>query len=201
MFASSSAGRPTIYAGLNSSITAFDATNRTKVASCVFSSLSTTLVAMSMHQGDIWATAGSELYRIDSHSLSIKNRNGLESSGYGVGGSLILLSVNGREIALEGHNGYVIGVDLQTGKMLWKTTVSTMGRMSTFLEHKGVIYVSCCGTLHALDPVSGRVMWTDSLKGLGYCNAGLASVFKTTNCHADQPFVAEHEVATAKRRS
>lgn len=154
-----------------------------------------------MVTGDLWCTAGSELYKLDSHSLQMKIHNKLPGSGYSVGGSLILLSVNGREIAIEGHNGYAIGVDLRSGECLWRTTVSTMGRISSFIEHKGVVYVFCCGTLHAIDPVSGRVLWTDALKGLGYCNGGLATMFKTTNCHADQPFVLEHEIVSRSKRS
>lgn len=199
MYSSSSQGRPTLYVGLNGSITAFDTNSRAEISHIKLPATQHTYVALTIHNGDIWASSGSELFKLDSHTLALRVSNPLKGSGYGVGGSLILLSVNGHEIAIEGHNGYAIGVDLKTGSVLWKSTVSSMGKISTFLEHKGVVYVSCCGSLHAIDPVSGKLLWTNELKGLGYCNAGLATVFKTTNCHADQPFVAEHEIATSKR--
>ena len=76
-----------------------------------------------------------------------------------------------------GTNGRVAAIDPKNGRIAWETKlpeIPTGYRVVTVMEHDGRVFAGCRGYLFALDAATGKILWTNRLKGFGYHPFSLA---------------------------
>lgn len=85
------------------------------------------------------------------------------------------------EPLIIGINGSVAAVDPTTGQVLWSTSLRTGGLISStshqdvsVLVKGGIIFAGGAGHVFCLDASSGKILWHNALKGLGYNDISLA---------------------------
>ena len=75
---------------------------------------------------------------------------------------------------------HVTCVDLDTGAELWRTSIpSSSYHVGSLVVQNGRVVVRSSGVLHCLDAATGNLLWTNTLKGLGYGNIFLAGSAST----------------------
>lgn len=76
-----------------------------------------------------------------------------------------------------GTHGHVTAVRKTSGRRVWSTSLPKTGYdLVTLLIEDGQLFAVSKGYLFALDPQTGRVLWTNGLKGLGHGFATLATL-------------------------
>ncbi len=104
--------------------------------------------------------------------------------------------MNYNEVLLLGVKGHVVAISRFDGHIFWSTDLS--GRMDTgFLSvaSDGVrVFAHSGGHLHCLDFSSGRILWTNELKGYGY---GLASLTIPGSFSTSDAAAAQHSTEQA----
>ena len=80
-----------------------------------------------------------------------------------------------------GVKGHVIAFSKRDGKQLWKTPLKGGfqpydASFVTVLAESERLYVHALGNLFCLDAGTGKILWSNNLKGLGYDIATLAVV-------------------------
>jgi len=98
-------------------------------------------------------------------------------------------------------NGHVAAVNPTDGSEAWRTRLKP-GIMSAtshedvcILEHENRLYAGCGGHLFCLDASSGKILWHNDLKGMGYNNVTLAMAGKSIQ------FVTRHTHAQSSNDS
>jgi len=72
--------------------------------------------------------------------------------------------------------GHIVALVPGTGQELWRTKLqSTIGTVVSILAKDGLVFVGVSGKAHCLDGLTGTILWTNELKGLGYGNVFLAA--------------------------
>jgi outer membrane protein assembly factor BamB len=72
--------------------------------------------------------------------------------------------------------GHIVALVPGTGEELWRTKLQ--GATSTvvsILAKDGLLFVGASGKAFCLDGLTGTLLWTNELKGLGYGSAFLAA--------------------------
>lgn len=66
-----------------------------------------------------------------------------------------------------GINGYVVCINKQDGKELWRTKLKSSSITNVYYENS-LIYAHAGGHLYCVHAKSGEIQWENELKGLGY---------------------------------
>lgn len=74
-----------------------------------------------------------------------------------------------------GFNKYVIALDRDSGEIVWQQQLSHTGYVSLMLDGDRLI-ASTNGYMDCLNPLNGKILWKNSLKGFGIGVASIASV-------------------------
>ena len=81
-----------------------------------------------------------------------------------------------RNLLFLGQKSHVVALDKKTGGEVWRTLLK--GGMGydfvTLLVEDDVIYAHTKGEAYGLDAGTGRILWKNELKGLGFGLASLA---------------------------
>ena len=90
--------------------------------------------------------------------------------------------MNPNDVILLGLNSRVVALHRTDGSILWTQQLDGMlgDGFVTLQSDEQNVYAYAKGHLHCLDLLSGRVLWTNELKGYGYgigslCLPGLAN--------------------------
>ena len=71
------------------------------------------------------------------------------------------------ELLIIGMKGRVLGIDKANGDRAWETHLKSSGFVNVSVESDRV-YASTRGELFCLEAGSGRLVWHNRMKGLGY---------------------------------
>jgi outer membrane protein assembly factor BamB len=98
-----------------------------------------------------------------------------------------------KELLYIGSNGHVAAIVPESGEEAWRTPLNAGSLFSTttaadvtVLQHEGRVFAGCYGHLFCLDAATGRVLWQNGLKNMGYNDVTLAIGGKSIQ------FVASH---------
>jgi outer membrane protein assembly factor BamB len=70
------------------------------------------------------------------------------------------------QLVFVGLRGYVLALNRDTGEIVWDCSELKSGYTSLLLDGDRLI-VSTNGYLYCLDPLTGRVLWSNPLRGYG----------------------------------
>lgn len=76
------------------------------------------------------------------------------------------------DLIFVGIKGSVVAISRTTGRQAWATRLKGYDFVNVTVEEKQ-IYATCRGEIFCLDPLSGKLLWHNPLKGFGL---GLATV-------------------------
>ena len=76
------------------------------------------------------------------------------------------------ELVFVGIGRSVVALNRATGEQVWATRIKGYDFVNVVLDG-GSIFATCCGEIFCLDPLTGKVLWHNPLKGFG---TGLASI-------------------------
>ncbi len=79
------------------------------------------------------------------------------------------------QLIFVGLRGYVIALHRDTGEIVWNCSELNSGPISLLLDGDRLI-ASTNGYIYCLDPLTGRVLWNNPLRGYGVGIAHLVSV-------------------------
>lgn len=65
-------------------------------------------------------------------------------------------------------NKHVAALDPATGIELWRTKLPNAGAIVSLLVTPDLVFAGSQGQVYALNLVDGRILWQNSLQGLGY---------------------------------
>jgi len=84
--------------------------------------------------------------------------------------------MNPADLVLVATKNHVVALHKDTGEMLWKTklTGGWGGEFVTLLADDQLVFAHARGVVHCLELATGRLLWVNELKGLGYSLATLA---------------------------
>lgn len=77
------------------------------------------------------------------------------------------------KLLVLGTNGFVAGMDEDTGEEVWRTSLSGYGLVNV-LWQRGRLFAASQGRLYRLNPRNGEVIWENNLPGMGYEPISLA---------------------------
>lgn len=66
-----------------------------------------------------------------------------------------------------GINGYVVAIKKEDGREIWRTKLKS-GSITVVSSDQTHVYAASSGHLFCLDKATGKQVWTNPLKGLGY---------------------------------
>ena len=76
------------------------------------------------------------------------------------------------DLVFVGIKGSVIALNRTTGQPVWATRLKGSDFVNVVLQ-EGAILASCYGEIFCLDPLTGKMLWHNPLKGFGI---GLATI-------------------------
>jgi hypothetical protein len=76
------------------------------------------------------------------------------------------------ELVFVGIKGSVVALNRATGQQVWTTRLKGSYFVNVTLQ-EGILLASCCGEIFCLDPLTGKALWHNPLKGFG---TGLATI-------------------------
>jgi hypothetical protein len=82
-----------------------------------------------------------------------------------------------QDLLFVGIKGSVVALDRASGIQLWATRLKGSDFVNVILENEALL-ASCYGEIFRLDPLTGRVLWRNPLKGFGI---GLATIATCQN--------------------
>jgi outer membrane protein assembly factor BamB len=92
------------------------------------------------------------------------------------------------DLVFVGIKGSVVALKRETGQQVWATHLKGSDFVNVVLQN-GSILASCRGEIFCLDPLAGRGLWHNPLKGFG---TGLATMVTDQNLGGDNaPLLAE----------
>ncbi len=100
------------------------------------------------------------------------------------------------QLIFVGLNGHVAALDRDTGQKIWRCSELKSGPITLLLDGDRLI-VSTNGYIYCLDPLTGRVLWNNPLKGYGLGIAHLTSVRGQSNQTMYQQAAAASDAASA----
>jgi len=86
-----------------------------------------------------------------------------------------------RNILIVGSNGFVSAIAADSGNELWRTKLrdgimgGSYGSIVSVLIDGDKIFAGCSGRLYCLDSLTGKILWNNDLKGMGYNVISLAA--------------------------
>src|SRR6516164_2850000 len=82
--------------------------------------------------------------------------------------------MNANEMLLVALNGRVTALKKDGGEIVWSTKLPGRANFVTLTGDGNKVYAASIGEIHCLDLISGKLLWSNGLKGHGW---GLASVW------------------------
>jgi len=86
--------------------------------------------------------------------------------------------MNPADLLLLATKNHVVALHKDTGEVLWKTKLNGGsgwgGEFVTLLADEQLVFAHARGTVSCLELATGKILWTNELKGLGYGLASLA---------------------------
>lgn len=84
--------------------------------------------------------------------------------------------MNPADLLLLATKNHVVALHKDTGQVLWKTKLSSgwVGDFVTLLADDQLVFAHARGAVSCLELATGKILWTNELKGLGYGLASLA---------------------------
>ncbi|MET0462567.1 MAG: PQQ-binding-like beta-propeller repeat protein [Chitinophagaceae bacterium] len=85
-----------------------------------------------------------------------------------------------RNILIIGSNGYVSAIAADSGDEVWRTKLrdglmgGSYGAVVSVLLDNDKIFAGCSGRIYCLDSLTGKILWNNDLKGMGYNVISLA---------------------------
>jgi len=70
------------------------------------------------------------------------------------------------ELVFVGIKGSVVALNRATGQQVWATRLKGSDFVNVTLQ-QGILLASCCGEIFCLDPLTGKALWHNPLKGFG----------------------------------
>lgn len=104
------------------------------------------------------------------------------------------------ELIFVGLRGYVIALHRDRGEMVWSCSELNSGPITLLLDGDRLI-ASTNGYIYCLDPMTGRVLWNNPLRGYGVGIAHLVSVRGQSATSVNQQYVAAQQAAAQQSHS
>ena len=84
--------------------------------------------------------------------------------------------MNPADLLLLATKNHVVALHKDTGQVLWKTKLSSgwVGDFVTLLADEQLVFAHARGSVSCLELATGKLLWSNELKGLGYGLASLA---------------------------
>jgi len=84
--------------------------------------------------------------------------------------------MNPADLLLLATKNVVIALHKDTGEILWKTKLNSGwgGEFVTLMADDQLVFAHARGSVSCLELATGKILWTNELKGLGYGLASLA---------------------------
>ena len=76
--------------------------------------------------------------------------------------------MNTNDFVFLGLHNSVTALRKDNGQIVWSTKLPGAWEFVTLTGEGGRIYAASGGRMHCLDLASGRILWTNGLKGYGY---------------------------------
>ena len=92
------------------------------------------------------------------------------------------------ELVFVGIKGSVVALNRATGQQVWATRLKGSDFVNVTLQ-QGIRLASCCGEIFCLDPLTGKGLWHNPLKGFGTGLATIATEYSGGSSNA--PVLAE----------
>ncbi len=70
-------------------------------------------------------------------------------------------------LLIIGMKGCVLGIDKATGERVWETHLKSSAFVNVYVEPDRIV-ASTRGEMWCLEPDSGRIIWHNRMKGMGY---------------------------------
>ena len=72
------------------------------------------------------------------------------------------------KLLFVGTHGHVAAINKTNGRKVWSTSLPKSGYgVVSILPEDGQLLCACGGYVFALDPLTGDILWTNGLRGLG----------------------------------
>jgi len=82
------------------------------------------------------------------------------------------MTMQTKDLIFIGIKGSIMALNRDTGARVWSTALKGSDFVNTVFEG-GRVFAACRGEIFCLDPLSGRILWHNPLKG---CGLGLATL-------------------------
>jgi outer membrane protein assembly factor BamB len=84
--------------------------------------------------------------------------------------------MNPADLLLLATKNQVVALHKDTGQILWKTKLNSGwgGEFVTLVADEDLVFAHARGSVSCLELATGKLLWTNELKGLGYGLATLA---------------------------
>ena len=101
-----------------------------------------------------------------------------------------------QDLAYVGFHSRVLALDRDTGEIVWdwKSPKGTSSHVAVLLDGDRLI-VSVQGYMYCLDPITGRQLWFNPLKGLGTGIPSLTSIHGNSGSAAAAALIASQQHA------
>ncbi len=103
-----------------------------------------------------------------------------------------------QDLAFVGFHSRVLALDRDTGEIVWdwKSPKGTSSHVAVLLDGDRLI-VSVQGYMYCLDPISGRQLWYNPLKGYGTGIPSLTSIYGNSGSAAAAALIASQQRAAS----
>jgi outer membrane protein assembly factor BamB len=98
------------------------------------------------------------------------------------------------QLIFVGLRGYVIALHRDTGEIVWSCSELNSGPITLLLDGDRLI-ASTNGYVYCLDPLTGRIVWNNPLRGYGVGIAHLVSVRGQSDQTVSRQYVAAEQAA------
>jgi outer membrane protein assembly factor BamB len=106
------------------------------------------------------------------------------------------------QLAFVGFNNRVVALQQDTGELVWNWSSSKgKGYVSLMLCDERRLIVSVNGYTYCLDPMTGKQLWFNELKGYGVGVVSLAAIGGRSATHPTIPAAADEEASHAAEAS
>ncbi len=95
------------------------------------------------------------------------------------------------QLIFAGLNGYALALNRDTGEIVWSNSEMKSGYVTLLLDGDRLI-VSTNGYMYCLDPLTGRTLWHNPLRGYG---SGAPTSITSVRGQSSQPVI--HMAANA----
>ena len=101
-----------------------------------------------------------------------------------------------QDLAFVGFHSRVVALDRETGRIVWdwKSPKGSSSHVAVLLDGDRLI-VSVQGYMYCLDPITGRQLWNNPLKGFGTGIPSLTSIHGNSGSAAAAALIASQQQA------